>query len=132
MIYEGGGYPSVVKLGAAKISVRTVQLLPAIINDLNQTIAQKQAKFPVRMVKVKTCTINTGLRSKIEDHLFQSYFPKHLFIGMVTNEELIGSYAINPFRFRPFSLSKIEVSCDGHNIYGSQTIRIKFCRRLVA
>ena len=114
----GGGYPSVVKIDVAKVSVRTVQLLPAITNDLNQAIAQKQAKFPIRRVEVKTFTINTGLRSKIEDHLFQEQLPKRLFIGMVTNEEFNGSYASNPFRFRPFRLSKLDVSCDGHNIYG--------------
>ena len=49
----GGGYPSVVKIDVAKVSVRTVQLLPAITNDLNQAIAQKQAKFPIRRVEVK-------------------------------------------------------------------------------
>ena len=48
MVGEGGGYPSVVKIDVAKVSVRTVQLLPAITNDLNQAIAQKQAKFPIR------------------------------------------------------------------------------------
>ena len=67
---------------------------------------------------MKTFTINTGLRSKIEDHLFQGQLPKRLFIGMVTKEEFNGSYASNPFRFTSFRLSKLDVSCDGHNIYG--------------
>ena len=44
--------PPVVKIDVAKVSVRTIQLLPVITNDLNQTIAQKQAKFPARMVEV--------------------------------------------------------------------------------
>ena len=118
MAGEDPVYSSVVKIDVAKVSVRTVQLLPAITNDLNQAIAQKQAKFPIRRVEVKTFTINTGLRSKIEDHLFQGQLPKRLFIGMVTNEEFNGSYVSNPFRFRPFRLSKLDVSCDGHNIYG--------------
>ena len=105
MVGEDDAYPS-------------VQLLPAITNDLNQTIAQKQAKFPIRRVEVKTFTINAGLRSKIEDHLFQGQLPKRLFIGMVTNEEFNGSYASNPFKFSHFRLSKLDVTCDGHNIYG--------------
>ena len=118
MVGEDDAYPSVVKIDVAKVSVRTVQLLPAITNDLNQTIAQKQAKFPIRRVEVKTFTINAGLRSKIEDHLFQGQLPKRLFIGMVTNEEFNGSYASNPFKFSHFRLSKLDVTCDGHNIYG--------------
>ena len=118
MVGEDDAYPSVVKIDVAKVSVRTEQLLPAITNDLNQTIAQKQAKFPIRSVEVKTFTINAGLRSKIEDHLFQGQLPKRLFIGMVTNEEFNGSYASNPFKFSHFRLSKLDVTCDGHNIYG--------------
>ena len=118
MVGEDDAYPSVVKIDVAKVSVRTVQLLPAITNDLNQTIAHKQAKFPIRRVEVKTFTINAGLRSKIEDHLFQGQLPKRVFIGMVTNEEFNGSYASNPFRFQHFRLSKLDVTCDGHNIYG--------------
>ena len=118
MVGEDPVYPSVVKIDVAKVLVKTLQLLPAITNNLNQAIAQKQAKFPIRRVKVKTFTINTGLRSKIEDHLFQGQLPNRLFIGMVTNEEFNGSYASNPFRFRPFRLSKLDVSCDGLNIYG--------------
>ena len=118
MVGEDDAYLSVVKIDVAKVSVRTVQLLPAITNDLNQTIAQKQAKFPIRRVEVKTFTINAGLRSKIEDHLFQGQLPKRLFIGMVTNEEFNGSYASNPFKFSHFRLSKLDVTSDGHNIYG--------------
>ena len=105
MTSEVAGYPWVVKIYVAKVSVSTVQLLPAITNDLNQNIAQKQAKFPVRRVEVKPFTINTGLRSKIEDHLFQGQLPKRLFIGMITNEEFHGSHTSNPFRFRHFKLS---------------------------
>ena len=118
MVGEDPVYPSVVNIDVAKVLVRTVQLLPAIINDFNQAIAQKQAKFPIRRVEVKTFTINTGFRSKIEDHFFQDQLPKRLFIGMLTNEEFNGSFVTNPFRFTPFRLSKLDVSCDGHNIYG--------------
>ena len=93
---EGGGYPSVVKIDVAKVSVRTTKLLLVITNDLNQTIAQKQAKFPARMVEVKTFTINTGLRLKIEDHLFHGKIPKRLvFCLLVTNEEFNGRYTSN-------------------------------------
>ena len=75
--------PSKIKIDTAILTVRYVQLLPTIANDLNQTIAQHNAKLPIRRVEVKTFTIGTGLRSKTEDHLFQGQLPKRLFIGMV-------------------------------------------------
>ena len=108
--------PSKIKIDTAILTVRYVQLLPTIANDLNQTIAQHNAKLPIRRVEVKTFTIGTGLRSKT-DHLFQGQLPKRLFIGMVSNEGFIGSYATNPFFFQHFDLSKLDVTCDGHSVY---------------
>ena len=108
--------PVVLKIDAAILSIRYVQLLPAIANDLNQSIARSPAKFPIRRVEVQTFTIGSGLRTKIEEYLFQGQFPKRLFIGMVSNEAFNGSFATNPFNFKNFDLSKLEVSCDGHNV----------------
>ena len=110
--------PVVLKIDSAIFSVRYVQLLPATASDLNQSIARSPAKFPIRRAEVKTFTIGTGLRSKIEDHLFQGQLPKRVFIGMISNEAFNGSFDTNPFNFTHFDLSKLEVTCDGHNVYG--------------
>ena len=37
---------------------------------------------------------------------------------MISNEAFNGSFGTNPFNFRHFDLSKLEVSFDGHNVYG--------------
>ena len=81
-------------------------------------IARSPAKFPIRRAEVKTFTIGTVLRSKIEDHLFQGQLPKRVFICMISNEAFNGSFDMNPFNFTHFDLSKLEVTCDGHNVYG--------------
>jgi len=67
----------------AVLNIRTVQLLPVVANDLNRQIATHNMKIPIRRVEVRTFTVSTGLRSKIEDHLFQGQLPKRLIIGMV-------------------------------------------------
>ena len=110
--------PSKIKIDSAILTVRYVQLLPTIANDLNQIIAQHNAKLPIRRMEVKIFTIGTGLRSKTEDHLFQGQLPKRFFIGMVSNEGFNGSYGTNPFFFQHFDLSKLDVTCDGHSVYG--------------
>ena len=111
--------PCVVKIDEAALEIRHIQLLPAISNELNQFIVHHNAKFPVRRVEVKKFTIGSGLRSKVEDHLFQGQLPKRIFIGMVTNETFNGAYNRNPFLFhQPFYLSKLDVSCNGQSIYG--------------
>ena len=62
MVGEENPYLVVVKIDTATLSVRPVQLLPAIANDLNQSIARHNAKFPIRRVEVKTFTIGAGMR----------------------------------------------------------------------
>ena len=76
--------PCVVKIYEAALEVRHIQLLLAISNELNQSIAHHNAKFLIRRVEVKSFTIGSGLRSKVEGHLFQGQLPKRIFIGMVT------------------------------------------------
>ena len=56
------GCPSKIKIDTAILIVRYVQLLPTIANDLNKTIAQHNAKLPIRRVEVKTFTIGKDLR----------------------------------------------------------------------
>ena len=108
--------PCVVKIDKAALEIRHIQLLPAISNELDQSIVHHNTKFPVRRVEVKNFTIGSGLRSKV-DHLFQGQLPKRIFIGMVTNETFNGAYNRNPFLFhQPFNLSKLDVSCDRHSI----------------
>ena len=97
--------------------VRTVDLLPVVANNLNQIIAQQNMKIPIRRVEVKTFTISGGVRSKIEDHLFQGQLPKRIVLGMVRNDYMNGTKSSNPFDFQPFNLNKLEVSIDGKSIH---------------
>lgn len=99
------------------LNVRHVSLLPSVSMELNQAIAEKNMKLPIRRVEVKTFTISAGLRSVTEDHLFQGQLPKRLFIGMIDNKAFNGTYKMNPFHFQHFNLSKLDVSCNGHSMY---------------
>lgn len=106
-----------IKFESVSLHVRNVELLPVVSNNLNQLIAQHNMKIPIRRVEVKTFTIVNGLRSKVEDHLFQGQLPKRIFIGMVTNAAFNGSLPVNPFEFQHFKLSKLDVSCNGHSVH---------------
>ena len=98
-------YPAKIQIDTAILRARNVQLLPAISNELNQTIANHNAKFPIRRVEVKTFTISSGTRSKIEDHLFTGQLPKRVFIGLVSNEAFKAAYSVTMNIFRIFLFS---------------------------
>ena len=102
-----------VKFLQAGFNVRTVDLLPVVANNMNQLIERHNMKIPIRRAEVKTFTIGSGQRSKIEDHLFQGQLPKRIFVGMVRNAYMNGIFANNPFDFQHFNVSKVEVSVDG-------------------
>jgi len=88
-----------------------------VANDLNRQIATHNMKIPIRRVGVNTFTISTGLRSKIEDHLFQGQLPKRLIIGMVVNSDMNGDPKTNPFSFKHFNPSKSDVSVNEKSIH---------------
>ena len=116
-------YPAKIKIDTAILRVRNVQLLPAISNELNQTIAHHNATFPIRRVEVKTFTVSSDTRSKIEDHLLTGQLPKGVFIGLVTNEAFNGTLETNPFLFQHFNHSTRNVSM-GHGCPRYCQIRI--------
>ena len=98
--------PAKIRIDTAILRVLNVQLLPAISNELNQTIAHHNAKFLIRRVEMKTFTISSGTRSKIEYHLHTGQLPKLDFIGLVTNKAFNGTLDTYPFFFQHFNLSK--------------------------
>ena len=71
-----------IKIDTAILRVRNVQLLPDTSNELNQTFAHYNAKFPIRREEVKPFTKSVGTRSKFEDQSTS----KAYFIGFSTSK----------------------------------------------
>ena len=53
-----------------------------------------------------------------QDLKMKGQVPKRVFIGLVTNGAFNGTLDTNPFFFQHFNLSKMDVTCDGHSVYG--------------
>ncbi len=78
LMADNQGYKTIIQ--EARLYVRRVEVLPKAGNDISHTLSRTTAKYPIRRVEVKTFTIAAGLRSKIEDHLFQGQLPKSLIL----------------------------------------------------
>ena len=74
--------------------------IDAISNELNQSIVHHNAKFPIRRVEVKSFTIGSGLRSKVEDHLFQGQLPKRI--------QNVSSLEWSPMKFSMVPITEIS------------------------
>ena len=95
--------------------VRKVKPMPGVMNRVNQMLNTTTAKYPIRRVEVKSFTIPTGTRSKITDNVFAGQLPKRVFVGLVENAAYNGALDKNPFHFRHFDVSKVDVTLNGES-----------------
>ena len=95
--------------------VRKVKPMPGVLNRINQMLNTTTAKYPIRRVEVKSFTILTGTRSKITDNVFAGQLPKRVFVGLVENAAYNGALDKNPFHFRHFDVSKVDVTLNGES-----------------
>jgi hypothetical protein len=69
--------------------------------------------YPITAVNVTTHTINPGLDSKIFENIIQGILPKRIVIGFVDAGAENGDLTKNPFNFKHFSITNLELVVDG-------------------
>lgn len=79
--------------------VRKIRPTPTVLNADNQRLNTETAKYPLRGLEMKTFTIATGTKSKIDDHLFKGQMPERIVVGLVTNDAFNGEPTKIPFNF---------------------------------
>ena len=100
----------------------TPQIVTAHQNILDKNY---YALYPYIRSDIKRFTVSRGAFDFTMDDIFQNMIPSRLIIGMISNEALSGSYKKNPFNFRHFYVTKVEVCVDGESVPG-RAIQTKF------
>ena len=101
-----------VKIISAVLLVRKVQLSPSVFLAHAKALKSGLAKYPIRRVVYKTCTIPAGNLDGSEEKLFIGQLPTRLVIGCV--DAFNGSYTKNPYNIKNFALSEISIHLDGN------------------
>ena len=110
---ETGNYS--VSVDSAILLVRKAQINPSVMLGHAMALEKTTAKYPIKRVVVKQHTIGLGVSSKVISNISHSSLPSRVVIGMVTNSAYDGSYILNPFNFRHFNLSKLNLMVDGQS-----------------
>ena len=104
----------IVKIISAIFLVRKVQLSPSVFLAHAKALESGLAKYPIRRVVCKTCTIPAGNLDGNHEKLFTGQLPTRLIIGCVDNDAFNGSYTKNPYNYKNFALCEISTHLDGN------------------
>jgi len=70
-------------------------------------------KIPIRRTEIKIHAIEIGRQELPSTHLHTGQLPQHIILGLVCADAFLGAYALNPFNFKNFDLSRISISAGG-------------------
>jgi hypothetical protein len=95
-----------VRIVAAELIVRKVQLSPSVFLAHAKALEHGMAKYPIKRVVCKTFTIPAGFLDDSHKKLFFGQLPSRLVIGIVDNEAFNRTFGRNPFNFNNYNLSE--------------------------
>ena len=102
-----------VSIVGAALFIRKVKLNPSVLLAHAKTLESGMAKYPIHRVVCKSFTIPRGYLDVSHEKLFSGQLPVRLVLGLVDNEAFNGSFTMNPFNFKHFSLSELSIYLDG-------------------
>ena len=108
---EGGGKVLITK---CSLFLRTAALNPALNAAINKALlAGNPATYGISKAETSFFTIAAGTSN--EDRVIKSngQLPTKVIIALVKQVAVNGVYKLNPFRFKDFGLSSIELNADG-------------------
>jgi hypothetical protein len=109
----------------ASLLVRKDKISPSMYLAHAKTLESGTAKYPIRRVICKSFTIPAGYLDVSHEKLFWGQLPTRLIVGLVDNRAYNGDRERNPFNFRHFSLTEIDIYLDGQ-LYGLKPLKLDF------
>ena len=94
---------------AAKLAVRKVKLYADRVVQFEKQIAKEPVRLPISQVRVSTISVAQGLTSFHQNSIFSGELPTSVVVGLVANASYTGTRDKNPFNFRHFDLSHIQL-----------------------
>ena len=105
-----------INITEARLIVQKHNLLPSLTTTHLKSLEDGNlVTYPLRRVEVKTYTLAPGSVQNINENLLTGLLPDRIIIGLVESSKYIGTIVSNPFEFKDFQLSYIDVSVNGEN-----------------
>src|SRR5271167_4564825 len=108
--------PKVV-IESAVLDLLTVKVNPQVMDYHAQMLMKGvPAEYPYHRVEMDIMTIREGTLGEKKDFLFGGKVPKYVIMVMVGNSAMNGEYKKNPFNFKFFNATYIELTKDRLNV----------------
>ena len=94
----------------AKLLIRRVKINPTLTIDHARTLdSGVTAKYPLRRGVVTTFSIPQGTQSYVKENIKSNHMPRRAFVAFVPNVAYNGSGAHNPFNFKHYNMSHLQI-----------------------
>ena len=103
----------VFKLLEAYLYVRKVKLSPQRHLEIENSLLNTTAKYPIKRVETKIFNFTQGLSSINIPNIVNGNLPQKVIIGIVEHEAYSGNYKKSPYKFTPFGLRGISLHVNG-------------------
>ena len=95
---------------------RTVEPTKSLLMAFEKQLLSTPIKYPLRRTIYKILPIHALGNSLPDTHVYTGILPRKLVLAFVNQESRQGNYALNPFNYQHFFISRLVVRC------GNQTI----------
>ena len=100
----------------AILYVKKIELTPSVFNAINSVLNDKNAQYAITRTTPKVFTVPRGQQSQHIGNAFLGEIPKHIAVCMMDNDSYNGNYQKNPFNFKHYDLTQIEISVNGEEV----------------
>uniref|UniRef100_A0A914HAS4 Integrase catalytic domain-containing protein n=1 Tax=Globodera rostochiensis TaxID=31243 RepID=A0A914HAS4_GLORO len=97
-----------------KMYVKKVSLMDGLALDIARKLELKPARYAVRKTMMKSMFISQG-RFEFTSNIFMDQIPRRVILGLVANEDYVGTSARSPFNFQPFNVREISIVANGRS-----------------
>ena len=101
------------------LKVAKVRVNPAVIYSHGQVLQSTNAKYPFIRTDIKMFSLPAGQISCSFDNMFQGNRPNKVVVGFVSSKAAAGDISKNPFNFKHYHVTSINLSVDGESVGGS-------------
>ena len=105
-----------VQLSHVELKIRKVKLDQAVSDEIERTLKQTPALYPIRRVECKILTVPQNLPTTRQDNIFSGLIPKTFVVGFVTADAAGGVYGKNPYNFAHFGVTSLSLTANGEEI----------------
>uniref|UniRef100_A0A914GUJ9 Integrase catalytic domain-containing protein n=1 Tax=Globodera rostochiensis TaxID=31243 RepID=A0A914GUJ9_GLORO len=97
-----------------KMYVKKVSLMDGLALDIARKLEMKPARYAVRKTMMKSMFISQG-RFEFTSNIFMDQIPRRIILGLVANDDYVGTSARSPFNFQPFNVREISIVANGRS-----------------